>query len=153
MKHIKFLGKFFKKFTIVDDKDYPLLSKYNWYLNSSGYATNGKVYLHQLLLPKEEGKEVDHKDGNKLNNQRINLRYVSRSQHHANRKKKLNTTSKYKGVSFKDDTFRNKPWRAKIGKDYKRYYLGNYNTEKEAALAYNQKAKKIFGEFARYNVV
>ena len=137
---------------MVSNSDYPSLNGYKWYINSSGYATDGKIYMHQIILPKIGGKEVEHKDGNKLNNQRDNLRYASRSQNHANRKKSSESIFRYKGIRKKNDRFRNKPWQATIKKDYKTYYLGYYETEIEAAEAYNKMAVELYGEFARINV-
>lgn len=153
MKNIKILGKNSGSIVMISDKDYRRLRDNKWYINSSGYVTDGKVYIHQLILPKKENVETEHRDGNRLNNQRENLRYATRSQNHANRHKIKETSSKYKGVAFKKDVFRKSPWRAMIGKDYHHYHLGYFKTESEAALAYNKKAIELYGEFAKLNNV
>lgn len=154
MRYIQVCGKHFNKFIIVSDEDYKWTCKEKWFVNSSGYATNGSLYLHQVIMPKVRGKETEHKDGDKLNNQRSNLRYATRSQNHANRRKvDRNIGSRFKGVRFKKDTFRNKPWTAMVGKDHKVYRLGHFKTEEEAALAYNKKALELYGEFAKLNVI
>lgn len=153
MKYIQILGKHFDKFTTVSDEDYSNLSKKKWYIGTTGYPTDGKTCIHNLILPKVKGREIEHRDGNKLNNQRENLRYATRSQNHANRRKLENTLSEFKGVGFRNDVFRNKPWRATIWKNYKQYRLGDFKTEDEAALAYNRKAFEFYGEFAKLNDV
>lgn len=79
-----------------------------------------------------------------LDNSVSNLRWATSQQNSQNRKKKQNTSSQYKGVSFDKES--NK-WRAIICIDYKLVHLGRYNTEKEAALAYNQKAQEISSFF------
>ena len=149
MKSIKISGKNSDKEVLISDEDYDALKNTKWYINSSGYVTDGKTYMHQIILPKIKGKEIEHKDRNRLNNQINNIRYATRSQNHANRKKSEN--SLYKGVRLKIDRFRNKPWQATIRKDYKNYYLGYYSTAQEAAIAYNKKVIELYGEFARIN--
>jgi hypothetical protein len=62
--------------------------------------------------------------------------------------KKRNSTSKYKGVSF--DSINNK-WRSGIMINGKTIHLGRFNLEEEAAIAYNNKAIELFGEFAKIN--
>ena len=149
MKHILASGKK----VLISDCDFQVLSKNKWSVNSSGYATNGKIYLHQIIMPKMIGKEVEHKDGNKLNNTRENLRYATRSQNHANRKKTKNTKFQFKGVAKKTDVFRKRPWTATIGFKRKVKLIGYFKTEREAAIAYNLEASKIYGEFVRLNIV
>jgi hypothetical protein len=93
----------------------------------------------------------DHADHNGLNNQRNNLRLASHSQNCINRNiYKKNTSSKYLGVSFCHST--NK-WKAEIRFNGSYKYLGVFNSEEEAALAYNEKAIEVHGKFARPNKV
>ena len=94
--------------------------------------------------------QVDHIDGNGLNNQRNNLRIVTNQQNGMNQKKqRRSTTSRYKGVCWHN---KNKGWMAGIKHNRKTIYLGCYETEEEAALAYNTEATRIFGEYAKLNV-
>lgn len=92
--------------------------------------------------------ETDHIDGNGLNNQRYNLRDCTHSQNSMNQRIRIKKSSKFKGVSVKG-----KRWRAYITVKCIRYHIGIYDSEKIAALRYNQKAKELFGEFAKLNVV
>ena len=141
--------------TIVDDEDYELLTKWKWHLQTAGYACNkggvgkGTVYMHRLILDCPDDMIVDHIDGNRLNNKRENLRIVTYSQNHMNRKvKRKNCTSKFKGVSY--DANRGK-WRSYIKLDGKFIHLGEFNTEMEAALTYDKAASERFGEYSSLN--
>jgi hypothetical protein len=104
--------------------------------------------LHRIILDAPKGTDVDHINGNGLDNRRCNLRLATRSQNHANRFKKPGTTSRFKGVRFE----RNR-WHAQIRVQYKKTYLGSFRDEIDAALAYNAAALEAFGEFARINTI
>lgn len=105
--------------------------------------------MHREILGLKKGEIGDHKDGDGLNNQRSNLRKCTHSENLRNAKKRRGShSSHYKGVT----RCRNK-WRAVIKVDQKKYSLGNFTTEKEAALAYNVAATKYFGCFAYLNLV
>jgi hypothetical protein len=91
---------------------------------------------------------TDHRDGNRLNNQRSNLRACTHSQNGCNRAKLRATASQYKGVRLLEGK-----WAAEIRLDGKRAYLGRFLTEEDAAIEYNRAALKIHGEFARLNVI
>lgn len=139
----------------VDDADLDFLSRYSWYANDKGYAVtnvqvNGKKTvrrMHRMLLGVAEGKDVDHADRNRLNNCRANLRPCTRQDNLRNQCKRAGS-SQYKGVYW---MAANGKWRAKIGVDRKSLHLGLYDTEQEAALAYDRAALMHFGEFARTN--
>lgn len=151
------------KVALVDDSDWEWLSQWRWYANpakNKWYACrhapmiNGvrypKLYMHrELLLLTNEDIEVDHRDGNGLNNQRYNLRKTT---HQCNQQNVRTTTgtSQYKGVTWHKD--RNK-WCAQIKTNNKRYHLGRFpqDQEIEAAKAYDAKAVELFGEFACLN--
>jgi hypothetical protein len=104
------------------------------------------LMLHRLLRP--ELAQIDHHDGNGLNNTRSNLREATNSENGANSRKQLGTSSQFKGVSWER---RNGKWRASIRSDYKRKHLGYFTSETEAAQAYNVAALKTFGAFAKVN--
>lgn len=92
-----------------------------------------------------DGYEIDHRDTNKQNNRIENLRLATRQQNLFNRKVFSKTQSGFKGVS-KDKNV----WRAQITINYKTVHLGSFSTVKRAALAYQQKATEIHGEFANF---
>jgi HNH endonuclease len=93
-------------------------------------------------------KFIDHKDKDPTNNKLINLREANRVQNSANRKPSYLGSSKYLGVCYSKAT--NK-WQVSIGSPRK--YLGQFTTEKEAALVYNTAAKEIYGDFAALNII
>lgn len=144
--------------TVVDAKDFKWLSQWKWHLLPNGYAYRSKkvkgktlaCYMHREIMNSPVGKDIDHIDGNRLNNRRNNLRVCSRSQNFMNRRKKENTSSQYKGVTF--DKKKGK-WQAGIKLKGKFYYLGRYEKEIDAAIAYNKKATEMFGDFSRLNKV
>lgn len=148
------------KFAIVDDEDYEWLNKYKWQADKIGntyYAVRvvsqrgdrQKIYMHRCIMGAIRGQEIDHRNGNGLDNKKNNLRFCTRKQNLQNQKPH-NGSSKYKGVSwFKWEA--GGKWRAKIQINYKTIHLGLFNDETDAAKAYDEKAKEIFGEFARPN--
>ncbi len=158
MKEIEYTGKlgngtYFK----ISDESLSKVNKYKWRLNKQGYAVstyrkNGKVLhlrLHRYLTECPPDLCVDHKDGDKHNYQLDNLRRCTKSQNQWN-KSKVSGSSKYKGVVWINDV---KKWRVNIRCYNKRYFIGLYELEEDAAKAYNIKAKELFGEFAKLNIV
>lgn len=93
---------------------------------------------------------VDHIDGNPLNNQRSNLRTCTHAQNICNSKLNSKNTSGYRGVTWHTGA---KKYMAYIRHNYKMYNLGLFETAEEAALARNEKAVKLHGEFAVLNVI
>ena len=142
--------------TIVDDDDYELVRHMRWWASRCGkqvYAQASlcgrKVFLHRLLMNAPAGQRVDHISGDPLDNRRDNLRLCSHAENLRSRPKPMGkATSQYKGVSM----FHGK-WRATIVKDYKQYHLGVFDTEMEAAQAYNEAAAELFGQFAWLNTL
>ena len=143
-----------EKVALVDDEDYKKLVKYNWYYDG-GYAKRDKRYKHISMantILQIKGL-IDHIDGNTLNNQRFNLRSCTLAQNNQNKKKRLKSTSKYKGVSFNKQ---HKKWNAVIGLTdiFGQYYtksLKYFFTEEDAAQAYDKAARFYFKEFAALN--
>jgi len=144
------------KFALVDKEDYEYLCQWKWYAckdHNTFYAQasiykNGKpttIGMHRLIL---DAKQIDHKDGNGLNNQKENLRPCNGHQNQANRRP-TKGTSKYKGVYWNKQC--NK-WKSRIQFNGKRIHLGLFDSEIEAAKAYDKAAKLHFGEFARFNL-
>jgi hypothetical protein len=138
---------------LLDDEDYDVVSQYKWYASRNGntfYAMrrDGRrlVSMHSMITG---FSLVDHRDGDGLNNQRANLRKASHAQNMQNQMVSVNNTSGYKGVHF---AFEKRKWQARIMANGKRISLGLFATPEEAALAYNDAAERLHGEFARLNV-
>ncbi len=96
-----------------------------------------------------DGVEVDHIDGNPLNNRRSNLRLATRTQNQRNTGPRKDSSTKSKGVFFTPRVKNGKRWHAEIRVNRKAIHLGVYHTKEEADSAYEAKAKEIHGEFFR----
>ena len=143
-------------YSLVDDDDYPVVSKYIWSLNSNGYVerrAKGKfIKLHRFIAKIHHwnvGENViDHINRDKKDNRKSNLRICTLQQNNFNRKRQSdNATSRYKGVSKRE----NGHWRMRVYIDGKPYCDEIYKTEIEAAVAYNRAAVKAYGEYALLN--
>jgi hypothetical protein len=138
-------------YAYVDAEDYDRLSQRHWRF-CNGYAgrqEKGKlIFMHHQILSPSPGKVTDHISGNKLDNTRANLRNVTPGQNVHNKAKHFGSASIYKGVFYEK---RRHQWQARIylGKRY--FFLGRFDTEVEAARAYDRGAVEVFGEFARLN--
>lgn len=136
------------KFAKVDNDVFNALKDKNWYCDAYGYAKNDNHgQMHRLVMNCPKNKYVDHINGDKSDNRISNLRICTIAENNYN-KKPYNKTSKYKGVSWAKD--RNK-WKSTIKKDGKQILIGSFDSEIEAAIAYNSKATEMFGEFAFIN--
>lgn len=137
---------------IVDDEDYELVMQHRWYINGAGYAQtsiNGRdISMHRFIINAIQGQEVDHKKQDRLNCQRKNLRFCTHSQNIANDGPKANNKLGVKGVDLLPKTGK---YRATIRVNYKKIHIGNFDTLREAAQAWNEAAKEYFGEFAYQN--
>ena len=149
-------GKYFAK---VDDGDYEFLNQWRWSVKIRGHSiyvhrtdiSDGcrrHIYMHLLILSAPTEMDVDHKDGDGLNNQRSNIRLCTHTQNMGNRKRQKSATSKYKGLHLSKNK---KKWIADIRVDGRTQHIGAFKTEENAAIAYNIYAEKYHGEFARYN--
>ena len=155
---IKFIKLTQGKSTIVSSSDYEHLNSFKWYYNK-GYVSRNYInedgnkrvlYMHRYVMDCPRGKQVDHINGNKLDNCRENLRITTSTGNNRNRAKSAGTTSKYKGVNWSKQ---NQRWLCRLKVKRKTVYLGYYDTEEEAAKVYNEAAIKYFGEFARLNIL
>jgi hypothetical protein len=141
------------KITEVDDDDYEYISGWKWHY-SGGYAVRSagiwpfqhKVFMHRVIMNTPDGMDTDHKDLNRLNNKKENLRNCTRSENRHNQKISKNNTSGYKGVCWNG-----RGWLAQIKSNGKKINLGTWKTKEDAAMAYDEAAKKYFGEFANTN--
>jgi hypothetical protein len=149
-----------KSVTIIDDEDFELVSKYRWtrcpmnkwnkiYVQTS---TEPRITLHRLLMGfPEKPLVVDHKNHDGLDNRRCNLRVITKKQNQGNRRSARNSSSKFLGVSKNK---RNGKFTAQIGLGNKKTKcLGFFENEIDAALAYNEAAKIVHGEFANLNII
>jgi len=154
------------KFVIISNKDYKLVSKYNWSLKrgrTTDYAmtkdpeTGKTIYMHVLIClgrkqVEDSRLKVDHRNRCGLDNTRRNLRACSVTQNAGNRgpsRNKSKNGSRFKGVYWNATRHR---WIAKITVHYKNKYLGSFVKEAKAAKAYDKMAKKVFGRFAFLNL-
>lgn len=137
---------------LIDDSDYERVVSVKWGGSKDNHIreTSGerRWLTHFLMGRPPIGMIIDHADGNPLNNCRYNLRVCSHSENMRNRRKRKKTIGIYKGVSYVGYC-KNRPWMARIRK--KR--IGFYRTREEAALAYNEVAVEMFGEFASLNEI
>lgn len=140
---------------LVDDEDFDLVSIHTWHANmNSGkpYAwtrlmpARKAVSMHRFLMKPPRTMVIDHVDGNSLNNSRSNLRVCTRQQNLMNR---ANTKGRGipKGVYLDHGRYR-----AQICVAGKRTSLGNFKTPELASAAYQDAARRLFGEFARADV-
>lgn len=167
-KKIKLFGG---EIALVDDEDYPLLSRFKWsyngeegnkYVRAGGDRKSGNqvgYYMHRLICG---GKSPDHKNMNTLDNRKDNLRIATRQENNWNQTKPKGCrhgpcTSKYKGVSKCVGAAGNVYWRviiklSKKGEKPSRFArLGPFKTELDAAKAYNAEVVKHRGKWAWIN--
>jgi len=144
-------------FTKIDVRDATEVMRKSWYLyrepkTGRRYAVREErgvsVRLHRWLLNAAASEDVDHVNGDGLDNRRENLRKATAAQNTYNARKRSLGTSKYKGVNIDEGR---RPWRARIRVDLKLIHLGRFATEEEAARAYDKAARRHFGKFACVN--
>lgn len=147
------------KVALVDDDDYKHINQWKWFAwrskvntyyarRSSGKAPHQTtIHMHRVIMGVSGDMEVDHIDGNGLNNQRSNLRVCTHKQNAGNKKLRSDNALRYKGVT--------KSWRRYLaciqGKDKGFERLGSFKTPEEAARAYDKAARERYGEYAKLN--
>lgn len=146
---------------IVSDVDYEYLSQYSWSKDTNGYArcsvrhvtTYGQktMSMHRMVMFHLEDiklKQVDHINGNILDNRRENLRVCTAKQNARNNGRTKRLHSQYKGVTWHKKSGK---WQAQIMLDGKNKHIGLHSDELEAAKAYDKKAQELHGEFSNRN--
>lgn len=141
---------------LVDDEDFEYLNQWKWRV-SNGYAARDvwktpskrtTIQMHRIIMNTPDGFETDHISGNRLDNQRSNLRICTHGQNMMNVKTPRHNTSGYKGVSWNK---KKEKWYAQIRVHRKTIFIGYFDLLGDAAESYNIAAKKYHNEFARIN--
>lgn len=143
--------------TLVSEEDYESLATSAWNLNANGYVVRGpqtegrQRRMHRAVMELSgfsvQGLDVDHKNRNKLDNRRENLRLATRAENLRNTGPRANNRSGLKGVRW---VAAMKKWEARISANYKVEILGWFKTSEEAYEAYKVAALRLHGEFARF---
>ena len=147
-----------KGVAIVDDEDYERLAVHKWRLVSHGYAGRAEgprprrrySMMHREVLGFGPGDpEIDHRNRDRLDNRRANLRLCSHQDNTCNQPlRSVPKTSLYKGVSRSP---KRRKWSAHIKNNGRTIFLGCFVAQEEAAAAYDAAAEKAWGEFAATN--
>lgn len=132
-------------YAVIDKEDVGLVEDIFWSSDKRGYARGNNIYLHRHILKPPTNKQVDHINGNRLDNRRANLRLATNQQNQMARHVVVGKSG-YKGVHK-----HGKKWRAQIKYNGKLVRLGSYETPERAAKAYDQAAKALFGEWGVLN--
>lgn len=146
-----------RKRAVIDDCDFDWAIRHNWRLSTRGYAyrtvhQRGKkpeykmLFLHAVILGTKPGYVGDHKNRDRLDNRRTNLRFATLSQNSANRTNKNRTG--YRGVQRHTTG-----WRVQIRAKGHRCSIYGFKTPEDAARKYNELAQVAYGEFAVLNEV
>ncbi len=148
---------------LLDTDDFSWAKFYTWNFSRQNTSNGPMIYAYRRcvfqnhiihikmereVMEVEDGLVCDHINHNGLDNRKVNLRICSQQQNTWNKRKSKNKLSKYKGVSWHKESSK---WRAYIAHDGKYHHLGFFDKEEDAALAYDESAKKHYGEFACLN--
>lgn len=141
---------------VVDAEDVPLVSGLLWQAKPgrkpthTTYAATGmkSVKMHRVIMPAPSGMEVDHIDGDGLNNRKSNLRIATKEQNRRNVAIRPDNTSGYKGVTFDKASGK---WQSAIRSDGRQRKLGRYATPEQAHEAYVEASRALHGDYGRIN--
>lgn len=159
MPSFTIINKKKQKFTVLyDEEDTELLAQYTWHITHGYAATNGRrpdgsrfmLSIHRRIMEPPDGMQVDHRNGDKLDNRKANLRICTSAENTRNQNVSKANSSGFKGVYWSRNA---KKFAAQIQFNGRLKYLGLFQTALEAARAYNKVATISFGEFAYLNDV
>lgn len=149
------------KIVLIDAEDFEKISNFKWHVNynkKNNYYIQANIYvngkrttksLHKIIMGDFKDKIIDHINGNTLDCRKENMRFVTNQENSFNQKVSKNKkSSKHKGI-YHNKKLNN--WKVLIKYNYKNIYIGVFDTEQKAVNAYNEKAKELFGEYARLN--
>jgi len=144
------------KVALVDDADFEWLNQWKWHACKGTRTYYAKRESPTILMHREilglkfgDGIETDHRNGDGLDNRRENLRKCTNAENCHNRVHLCSRKSSiYKGVNWDK---RKQKWQARTRYEGKSIFLGYYDSEIDAARAYDRAALKYFGEFAKPN--
>jgi hypothetical protein len=142
---------------IIDVEDHPLVDGFNWFAKPDksnfyaartdrSYGQQRTIRLHRWIMDAPPDMQVDHKDGNGLNNRRSNLRLATNEQNQFNQRLRKDNTSGVKGVVW--DAYHEK-WHARIAVHSRLRHLGRYSSIEDAREAYARASAVFHGEFGR----
>lgn len=147
---------------LIDEEDFERVNQHKWCAHidkNTWYALRGvwstiekrpiSVLMHRFILGIKKGEYCDHINHNGLDNRRCNLRIVTNQQNLMNKGKYKSLSSSFKGVDWDKSA---KKWNSRISYNGKRLFLGHFINEADAALAYDEAAKKYYGEYAKLNL-
>lgn len=145
-------GKVVRGYALIDDEDFEKVNIHSWSLSVYGYVVGGtpQKKLHRYIMNVEGDLQVDHINGDRLDNRKSNLRICTLASNVKNRSLGRDNTSGYKGVSWSKAE---KKWAARIRFQGTRPFLGYFTKKEDAAKAYNEAAIKYHGEFAKLNKI
>lgn len=148
--------------TVIDFDDFEKVRGFSWHAHTHRnsfcaarteyVSTTYKktIRMHRELLGATPKQEVDHKDGDALDNRKTNLRLCTQAQNGCNTRLRINNTSGFKGVRWHNT---GKNWQAYVQRNRPKqfFHLGLFSSAIAAAKAYDQKARELFGDFANLN--
>lgn len=154
--------KFPNLFALVDEEDAELVLQYRWNVTFTHRGTESEIayararvskpdrwiFLHRLIMGDPKGFQVDHENGDGLDCRRDNLRKCLVTGNNQNRRGKRGTRSRFCGVFFRTNSNR---WQAQIAANKRKIHLGTFDSEEEAARAYDRAARTFHGRFAAVN--
>lgn len=142
-------------FALIDEADWPAVSQLTVYLGANGYAyfsewRDGRSWprtLHGFLMQPPKGSHVDHINGNKLDNRRVNLRVVTPQRNQVNRKRpNRNNSSGVRGVVHAPHLSQRNPWKAQIMVNRRAIHIGLFSTREAAIEARKAAELEHYGE-------
>ena len=149
------------KYTIVDDEDFEWLNQWKWHCRGgyacrtiniktdSGRRTTKYISMHREILGVAGRSEVDHRDLDKLNNTKSNLRVSSRSENMMNQGVRKDNRSGYKGIR----QTKYKTFEVRVCSKGKSIQVGTFRKLEDAIIAHSNAVKIYHGEFSRPNCI